>query len=193
MIMIKIMIPLNTIILVDDVVDDDDEDHHHHHHHQHHHHHHHHHCCLHDHLRRDDQPLRVRRQGWQWHVRRGPWGLVSDSDACEFHGFSLQLCLVSLFIVLQWFLGSPFLSEILPQTPQTPWRCVFHRQAELSEALKLAGLGAEMALEAAKRLAKGAGRSSRGSRGTKALAEAEAICEIWITMDNTCENIWHIT
>ena len=30
-------------------------------------------------------------------------------------------------------------------------------QAELSEALKLAGLGSEMALEAAKRLAKGAG------------------------------------
>ena len=89
-------------------------------------------------------------------------------------------------------MGSPFFSEILPQTPQTPWRCVFHvfdRQAELSEALKLAGLGAEMALEAAKRLAKGAGRSSRGSRGTKAVAEAEAICEVWITMDNTCEKI----
>ena len=42
-------------------------------------------------------------------------------------------------------------------------RCVpspIDRQGELSEALKLAGLGAEMALEAAKRLAKGAGRGS---------------------------------
>ena len=53
----------------------------------------------------------------------------------------------------------PHSFQKLPPTPTFPTYSllVTVRQAELSEALKLAGLGTEMALEAAKRLAKGAG------------------------------------
>eukprot|EP00435_Cladocopium_sp_Y103_P031803 s59_g8.t1 len=50
-------------------------------------------------------------------------------------------------------------------------------EAELSEALKLAGLGAEMALEAAKRLAKGAGGVVEFSRFVAALAPASALVD----------------
>lgn len=51
-------------------------------------------------------------------------------------------------------------------------------EAELSEALKLAGLGAEMALEAAKRLAKGAGGVVEFSRFVAALAPASALVDV---------------